>query len=223
MARIFEQGEVTTPDTTEKLASGKSGSPTSNITWANVVTWLNSVLGFLKISSNLSDGDAPTMRTNLDVYSTTEVDDELILKADKTNVLEKDNTTSYTPTSDYHPATKKYVDDLNGSNIPYTSVTAFGSDIASASITASMRGGAILVSGVFAGDGSVPDGGLICTLPSSFPLFPNTTPNVRFISGDSATENVNELYFEGGTRNIKALDGFALNNDQSFQGVIHIH
>ena len=26
-------------------------------------------------------------------------------------VLPKDNTTSYTPTNDYHPATKKYVDD----------------------------------------------------------------------------------------------------------------
>lgn len=31
-------------------------------------------------------------------------------KADKTNVLEKDNTTAYTPTLDYHPATKEYVD-----------------------------------------------------------------------------------------------------------------
>lgn len=35
----------------------------------------------------------------------------LALKANKTNVLEKDNTTSFTPTTDYHPATKKFVDD----------------------------------------------------------------------------------------------------------------
>lgn len=34
-------------------------------------------------------------------------------KADKNNVLEKDNTTAYTPTSNYHPTTKKYVDDIN--------------------------------------------------------------------------------------------------------------
>ena len=27
------------------------------------------------------------------------------------NVLQKDNTVTYTPTTDYHPATKKYVDD----------------------------------------------------------------------------------------------------------------
>lgn len=32
-------------------------------------------------------------------------------KADKTNVLELDNTTPFTPTSDYEPATKKYADD----------------------------------------------------------------------------------------------------------------
>lgn len=32
-------------------------------------------------------------------------------KADKTNVLELNNTTPYTPTADYHPATKKWVED----------------------------------------------------------------------------------------------------------------
>lgn len=31
------------------------------------------------------------------------------------NVLTKTNTASYTPTNDYHPATKKYVDDNAGS------------------------------------------------------------------------------------------------------------
>ena len=37
--------------------------------------------------------------------------DDIALKADKTNVLELDNTDVYTPTLDYHPATKKYTDD----------------------------------------------------------------------------------------------------------------
>ena len=32
------------------------------------------------------------------------------LKADKSNVLEKDNTSPYEPTQPYHPTTKKYVD-----------------------------------------------------------------------------------------------------------------
>lgn len=35
----------------------------------------------------------------------------VVAKADKTNVLELDNAAVYTPTADYHPATKKYVDD----------------------------------------------------------------------------------------------------------------
>ena len=33
-------------------------------------------------------------------------------KADKTNVLEKNNDTEYTPAQNYHPATKKYVDEV---------------------------------------------------------------------------------------------------------------
>ncbi|MFY0598326.1 MAG: hypothetical protein JXR03_01560 [Cyclobacteriaceae bacterium] len=35
----------------------------------------------------------------------------LDLKADKSNVLEKDNTTSFTPTGDHHPVTKKFMED----------------------------------------------------------------------------------------------------------------
>lgn len=35
-------------------------------------------------------------------------------KADKTNVLQLNNTTEYHPTQDYHPATKAYVDSLTG-------------------------------------------------------------------------------------------------------------
>lgn len=34
-----------------------------------------------------------------------------------TNFLKKDNTTSYTPTQNYHPATKKYVDNAISTNI----------------------------------------------------------------------------------------------------------
>lgn len=46
------------------------------------------------------------------------IDDEDNLKADKLNVLELDNTDPFTPTSDYHPATKTYVDYLT-TNIFY--------------------------------------------------------------------------------------------------------
>ena len=57
------------------------------------------------------------------------------LKADKSNVLELDNTTPFTPTTDYHPATKAYVDENAGgggdsgseTKIPMTIVTRSGS------------------------------------------------------------------------------------------------
>jgi hypothetical protein len=41
----------------------------------------------------------------------------LLTKADKTNVLEKNNTASYTPSADYHPATKLYVDSQAGGTL----------------------------------------------------------------------------------------------------------
>lgn len=64
-------------------------------------------------SDNLLDAKAnqATTYTKTEVYTQTESDNLLDAKADKDNVLEKDNTTSFTPTADYHPATKKFVDD----------------------------------------------------------------------------------------------------------------
>lgn len=44
----------------------------------------------------------------------TDLQNALNNKANKTDVLEKTNTTSYTPSGDYNPATKKYVDDNAG-------------------------------------------------------------------------------------------------------------
>ena len=68
-------------------------------------------------------------------------------KADKTNVLEKDGTTAFTPTADYHPATKKYVDETASGvalgQLPDNSVTE-------AKLTQSLRGkinGALQTSG----------------------------------------------------------------------------
>lgn len=50
--------------------------------------------------------DGLALKTDL-TYTNT----QLALKADKTNVLQKDNTTIYDPVTDYHPATVKYVND----------------------------------------------------------------------------------------------------------------
>lgn len=43
----------------------------------------------------------------------TSISNLLTNKADKSNVLEKDNAITYTPTNAYNPATKKYIDDIN--------------------------------------------------------------------------------------------------------------
>lgn len=62
----------------------------------------------LKTSDDLAEG------VNNEYYADAKVEANAVVqsKANKTNVLEKDNTTPYTPTQDYHPATKVYVDSL---------------------------------------------------------------------------------------------------------------
>ena len=52
-----------------------------------------------------------TYKTKLD-----NLDTNLSAKANASAVLTKTNTTAFTPTGDYHPATKKYVDDKASSN-----------------------------------------------------------------------------------------------------------
>jgi surface protein len=97
--------------------------------------------GALLKANNLSDLiDVPQARINLvleNVDNTTDANKPvsiaqqtaLDLKADKTNVLELDNTTAFTPTADYHPATKKYVDDeavqSNGTSTYYGTGAGF--------------------------------------------------------------------------------------------------
>jgi len=75
---------------------------------------------FLAITVNISssaqvtfDVETDSKRVILEAGQTN--DTELYsVKAEKTNVLELDNTTAFTPDADYEPATKKYVDDNSG-------------------------------------------------------------------------------------------------------------
>ena len=55
---------------------------------------------------------APSKNAVYDKIST--MDTTIGDKANTSDVLTKTNTTSYTPTANYHPATKKYVDDYVG-------------------------------------------------------------------------------------------------------------
>ncbi len=69
------------------------------------------------------DADDITNLSNLSGVNTG--DQDLSTLALKTNVLELDNTTAFTPDADYEPATKKYVDDNAGSGSATYSVGDF--------------------------------------------------------------------------------------------------
>lgn len=56
--------------------------------------------------------DGEPLKDSEKIHTGKQIELEMALKVDKTNVLEKDNTTPFTPTADYHPATLKTVKDL---------------------------------------------------------------------------------------------------------------
>jgi len=116
--KLFGLANLSAPyDQTYRLALGKEDAPAVNVTLSNFLTWLGSVLPFMKGSNNLSDvTSSGAARSNLNVYSKTEVDARVTPKLDAYSSgmgggLGHLNTTQYTPISDYNPATKKYVDD----------------------------------------------------------------------------------------------------------------
>lgn len=87
---------VTESELTSKNYATKGELPTKVSELTNDSGYITSVPEEYVTSTELEDYD----------YATSTDVDEL-----KQNVLTKDNTTSYSPTSDYHPATKKYIDD----------------------------------------------------------------------------------------------------------------
>ncbi len=214
MARLFEQPTVTTPDTTERVASGKTGTPTSNITWANFVTWLqDTALAFLRPSNNLSDLDnVVTARTNLEVKSEADTDSALALKADEADVLTKTNTTSYTPSQAYHPATFDFVN-KGGSTAGWFSATRVSSavDAASFNVKCIELGGWIHINGQVLLN-SNPGADVLFSLPGSFG---SPSVDIFFNSSDASASENNEWFVEVGTKNIKA-DNYSTGSKNSF-------
>lgn len=75
MARLFERTINNNPSTSKRIAFGAAGVVTETMTLASLLSWLMTNLGFLKITSNLSDlNNVATARTNLGVYSKGETD-----------------------------------------------------------------------------------------------------------------------------------------------------
>lgn len=86
----------TPPNTTYSLATSSSNGLLSSGDFTKLSKVTATEMGYL-------DGVTSSIQTQLNS------------KANTSNVLTKNNTASYTPTNDYHPATKKYVDENSGS------------------------------------------------------------------------------------------------------------
>jgi hypothetical protein len=105
---LFGIPEDNNPALTRKIAYGTGTEEARSMTFAGLITWLTSRLPFFNTANNLSEANATAVRSNLSVNSIAENTAALVLKADKTNVLEKNNTASFIPTLSYHPATVLY-------------------------------------------------------------------------------------------------------------------
>jgi len=115
---LFNQSLNASPLDSQRLVFATPIAATENMTFAQLITYLEAGLGFLKQSQNLADVNDPvTSLTNLGGYSSTVIDAELADKADIYTItevagaLKANNAASFTPSSDYNPATKKYIDD----------------------------------------------------------------------------------------------------------------
>lgn len=209
---LFEQPQETTPgNLSDRLAYGRVGVDSKNITWTNLVAWLGSVLSFLKPSNNLSDvDDLATARTNLDVYDTTTIDDALFLKADKTNVLEKDNTTTFVPSSDYNPSTKKYTDE-GGASTGWLEATAeTGPDSATFTVKVQQRGAMVVGTGQVKLDSI--SGSVAFTLP---PEVGTASIDVYFGASDASSGDNTEYMIQANTHDVYIVNG-STGNIQSF-------
>lgn len=109
--KLFGQAEDNNPPLTDKIAFGTDSNNARNMTFTNLLSWLEGKLGFFRTANNLSEGNASEMRYNIGTYSWSEIDNKDAAKANINDVLLKNNTTSYTPIGDYNPATVKFVND----------------------------------------------------------------------------------------------------------------
>ena len=186
--RLHEQTINNSPNDSKRIAFGAAGSATENITFGSLYTLLLTKLGFLKTSSNLSDlGNPVTARTNLGVYSTTQVDSALSGRQ------------------------ATLVD------VPYTASTRVHTGIEEASFYCNVAqfGKIVTGTGNIKINSSVDDDEILFTLPTSIGV-PSTEINFIAIdaSGSGACEM--EIYIEAGTRNVRCKQRTGIDFVESF-------
>lgn len=173
--KSFDLTLTSTPPDTFRLVVGEEGIPSENI--------------LLSVFYDL-------IKAQLDTYTQAEIATIL------TNYLAKTNSISYTPTQNYHPATKKYVDD-GGLIIPWTNCNTAPS-VTLTNCKASQVGVTVYVTGQFS-HSSVSTGALILTLPSTIAI-----PTID-IYGTSSVKGANvattPIQIEANTRNMIMQDG----------------
>ncbi len=82
---------------------GTSVNDDENVSWADIVS-INSITDLM---TRLYEVEDQADQNETDIQA---LEEDLDTKADKSNVLELDNEDEFTPSEDYHPSTKKYVD-----------------------------------------------------------------------------------------------------------------
>ena len=212
---LFGRPEDNDPALTQKLAHGTGTTAAKTMTFQGLVTWLTTKLPFLKTANNLSDVNASTARTNISVYSKTESDLTAGTKADKTNVLERNNTGAYLPTLDYHPATKKYADQ-GGKIVSWLPCERVSADVVAVGfdVKFSRMGGWAIIKGVIELDGAPSEGDILFNMPAISYVQPLGGENIQFIAGDGNSDTIIEMYVSGGS--VKAGPGFSINSKHYF-------
>ncbi len=124
MDTILHNQPEGTPSDNELIAYGTPTTPVGNIKLSNFYNLLMGKLGFFKVSNLFSEifGNPTAMasaRANLSVPSVSEMNNADYLKANKSNVIEKDSTVAFTPTIGTHPVNKAYIDNNKASGTFY--------------------------------------------------------------------------------------------------------
>ena len=115
----MDEIEIIVEDLTEEVTLNliTSDGITDHTQLTNIGNKTHSTLDSEVTANTLKVGITPTQASDItsnNAKVTYPGDQDLSGLAEKTNVLELDNTDIFTPTADYHPSTKKYVDDNAG-------------------------------------------------------------------------------------------------------------